>query len=60
MRVFTILFGVVFTIALVGTLSVWSLVGFGVYTAVTNPEAIGDHIARGVAPIIEVVNGENE
>lgn len=55
-RVFWILFGVV-TFVVIGS---WIATGFGVYTLVTDPEAVGTIAAEVIHPIVDVIAGESE
>lgn len=39
-------------------LCIWGLVGFGIYTAITNPEAIGQHVGRAIGGAVKGYQSE--
>lgn len=53
-RVFWVMFTVVAGMILV----IWSAVGIGIYTVVTNPESVGNIAADVIRPVADAVRGE--
>jgi hypothetical protein len=48
-------FWVMFTLVTIVIVAVWVLVAAGIYTVVTNPEAIGNGVADVIRPIVETI-----
>lgn len=53
-RVFWVLFALVLTVIVAS----WIFVGFGIYTVITDPDAIGTIVADVIRPVADVIKGE--
>lgn len=51
-------FWVFFTLVLTVIVASWIFVGFGIYTVITDPDAVGTIVADGLRPVVDVIKGE--